>query len=39
MEDLNPFALRKAMEKKLKKVFQLCYNNYSQRSTIDDLLR
>jgi len=36
---LNPFVLRKAMEIKLKKVFQLCYNNDHQRSTIDDLLR
>ena len=37
--NLNPFVLRKVMEIKLKKVFQLCYNNDHQRSTIDDLLR
>jgi hypothetical protein len=28
-EDLNPFILRKAMETKLKKIFQLCGNNSS----------
>jgi len=39
LEGLNPFVLRKAMEIKLKKILQLCYNNYHQGSTIDDLLR
>jgi hypothetical protein len=34
IEGLNPFVLRKAMEIKLKKVFQLCYNDYDQRSTV-----
>ncbi len=28
-EQLNPFVLRKAMEAKLKKIFRLCYNNFS----------
>jgi hypothetical protein len=37
--NLNPFVPRKVMGIKLKKVFQLCYNNDHQRSTIDDLLR
>ena len=27
LQTLNPFHLRKAMEKRLKKIFQLCYNN------------
>ncbi len=36
---LNPFILRKAMEKKLKKVFQICYNSPHQESTINELLR
>jgi hypothetical protein len=39
LENLNPFVLRKAIEIKLKKVFQLCYNNDHRRPTIDDLLR
>ena len=26
-ETLNPFQLRKAMEKRLKKIFELCYEN------------
>ena len=39
LENLNPFVLRKAIEIKLKKVFQLCYNNNHRRPTIDDLLR
>jgi len=39
LASLNPFVLRKGMEIKLKKVFQLCYNNHHQRSTIDDPLR
>ena len=39
LEHLNPFVLRKAMEKKLKKVFQFCYNSPHQESTIDELLR
>ncbi|OPY72887.1 MAG: hypothetical protein A4E64_02768 [Syntrophorhabdus sp. PtaU1.Bin058] len=34
LEDLNPFVLRKAMEKKLHKISQLCYNNTHQRVTI-----
>jgi hypothetical protein len=39
LASLNPFVLRKGMEIKLKKVFQLCYNNHHQESTIDDPLR
>ena len=39
LASLNPFVLRKNMEIKLKKVFQLCYNNNRQESTIDDPLR
>ena len=34
LEGLNPFVLRVAMEKKLQKIFRLCYNNHSQRVTI-----
>ncbi len=39
LEHLNPFTLRNAMEKKLTKVFQFCYNSPHQGSTIDELLR
>jgi hypothetical protein len=34
LEGLNPFTLRTAMEKKLQKISQLCYNNHSQWVTI-----
>jgi hypothetical protein len=33
-ERLNPFILRKAMERKLKKIFLLCYNRYYYESPI-----
>jgi hypothetical protein len=39
LENLNPFMLRKAIEIKLKKVFQLCYNNDHRMPAIDDILR